>query len=144
VQPIVEEPGGEPTVVLFPKADGDVELLGEKPSGAPVVVDFDERQEGLAGGPAQVAGPMSGTPGVRGSPAGPLVDPIEFGVGATGGRPGLLVVPAVKKGDNSNGTETVLGMSSKKSKTALVGGEGSSKKGKEVSSKTTWREMMMR
>jgi hypothetical protein len=74
----------------------------------------------------------------------PLVDRIEFVVGATGGRPGLLVVPTVKKGDSSKGTETVLGMLSKKSKVALVGGEGSSEKGKEVSSKTTWREMMMR
>jgi hypothetical protein len=63
---------------------------------------------------------MSGTPGVRGSPAGPLVDPIEFSVGATGGRPRLLVVAAVKKGDSSNGTETMLGMSSKKSKVVLV------------------------
>jgi hypothetical protein len=62
VQPIVEELGGEPTVVLFPAAEGDVELLGEKPGGAP---DVNERQEGPAGGPAEVAGPMSGTPGVR-------------------------------------------------------------------------------
>jgi hypothetical protein len=43
VQPIVEEPGGELTVVFFPTADGDVELLGEKPGGVPVVVDVDER-----------------------------------------------------------------------------------------------------
>jgi hypothetical protein len=49
VQPIVEELGGEPTVVLFPAAEGDVELLGEKPGGAP---DVDERQEGPSGGPA--------------------------------------------------------------------------------------------
>jgi hypothetical protein len=125
-------------VVLFPAAEVDVELLGEKPGGAP---DVDGRQEGPAGGPAEAAGPISGTPGGQGPLVGLLVDRTECVIGAR-----LLVVPAGKKGDNSNGTETVLGMSlsSKKSKSALVGGEGSSEKGKEVSSKTTWREMMMR
>jgi hypothetical protein len=104
-RPVVDERGEEPSVVLFPAAEVDVELLGEKPGGAP---DVDGRQEGSAGGPAEAAGPISGTPGEQG----PLV--------------GLLVVPAEKKGDSSNGTETVLGMSSKKSKSALVGAEGSS------------------
>jgi hypothetical protein len=121
VPPVVARSTG----VHIPAASVDVEPMGEKPGGAPVVLDVEERQEGPAGGPAEVAGPMSGTTGVRGLP----VCPVESDVEATGRRPELLVVPAVKKGDSSNGTGTVSGMSSKKSNVALLGGEGFSEKG---------------
>jgi hypothetical protein len=56
----------------------------------------------------------------------------------------VAAVPVEEKtGDSSKGTETVLGETSRKSSAARVGGEESSKKGKEASSKTTWREMIM-
>jgi hypothetical protein len=55
------------------------------------------------------------------------------------------VVPGKKEtGDSPKGAATGLVVSSKKSNAARVGGEESSEKGNEVSSKTTWREMMMR
>ena len=47
-------------------------------------------------------------------------------------------------GDGGKGTSTGLVNFSRKSKSACVGLEEDSKKGKEVSSKTTWREMMIR
>lgn len=54
-------------------------------------------------------------------------------------------VPAgSKQGDGAKGTDTGLVKSSRKSKAARVGGEESSEKGKEDSSKITWREMMIR
>jgi hypothetical protein len=65
-------------------------------------------------------------------------------VPATPGVHATFVVPVETNGDSSKGTGAVLGMSSKKSKDAHVGGEETSKKGKEFSSKTTWREMMRR
>jgi hypothetical protein len=49
-----------------------------------------------------------------------------------------------KVGDSSKGTETVLGEPSRKSRATRVGGEEASEKGKEASSKTTWREMILR
>jgi hypothetical protein len=55
------------------------------------------------------------------------------------------VVPGQKEtGDSPKGAATGLVVSSKKSNAASVGGEESSEKGNEVSSKTMWREMMMR
>ena len=47
-------------------------------------------------------------------------------------------------GDGGKGTGTELVCSSRKSKAAREGGAGSSEKGKEDSSKTTWREMITR
>ena len=55
------------------------------------------------------------------------------------------VVPAGNKcGDGGKGTTTGLVNSSKKSKSAREGEGDVSAKGKEVSSKITWREMMIR
>ena len=57
----------------------------------------------------------------------------------------LTVVPAGRKcGDGGKGTTTGLVNSSKKSKSAREGEGDVSAKGKEVSSKITWREMMIR
>jgi len=57
----------------------------------------------------------------------------------------LTVVPAGSKcGDGGKGTTTGLVNSSKKSKSAREGEGDVSAKGKEVSSKITWREMMIR
>lgn len=47
------------------------------------------------------------------------------------------------EGDGGNGSSTGLVKSHKKSKSARVGEEESSENGKEVSSKTTWRDIMI-
>ena len=80
--------------------------------------------------------------GARGGvPAGDVGVP-EAARGCAGDRP---VVPAGNRGDDGGkGTGTELVCSSRKSKAAREGGAGSSEKGKEDSSKTTWREMITR
>ena len=76
-----------------------------------------------------------------GVPAGDVGVP-EAARGCAGDWP---VVPAGNIGDDGGkGTGTELVCSSRKSKAAREGGAGSSEKGKEDSSKTTWREMITR
>lgn len=89
---------------------------------------------------------MAGTWGLvgRGHPAGRecLAGSLTRAGGAAGLEPAMLP-EKMETCDSPNGTVTELVVSSKKSNAAHEGGEESSEKGHEVSSKTTWREMMM-
>jgi hypothetical protein len=83
----------------------------------------------------------TGRGAIGGVPAGDVGVP-EAARGCASDR---LVVPAGNRGDDGGkGTGTELVCSSRKSKAAQEGGAGSSEKGKEDSSKTTWREMITR
>lgn len=88
------------------------------------------RVGGPGAGPVATGGKLSAAPG----PTGPRTacgNAVDVPAGGVHGKEG-------------NGTVMGLEKSSKKSNASRGGGEGSSEKGKEVSSNTTWREMMVR
>lgn len=136
--------GGRPLLAGGDEEPVGGEGAGAKPGGGPRVA----RPAGAerSGEPVAAAsvdgGGRSGPPGVKAAGSWPGDGP------SAGEEPDAGETPAdpveEKTGDSPKGTETMLGKSSKKSKAARVGGEETSENGKEDSSKTTWRDMMMR
>jgi len=119
----------------------------------------EEAAHGAAEGVVAARGAAGGVEAARGAAGDVGAARGAAGVWTTGGVGGtslgrvatmqdcmlFTVVPAGSKcGDGGKGTTTGLVNSSKKSKSAREGEGDVSAKGKEVSSKITWREMMIR